>query len=129
MVSILYPALAAQTNNISQDSQRNGPEKHSSATPAQSEVERRTFQLVISVSLKDHQAHVERQLHYGSFKPNRRAHHVPHDLLKSVPAKGMSDLQIQAGERPIRFVERDRANLTKIKPLRQVWQEGMNDWG
>lgn len=95
-----------------------------SPSPASSPPSIREFQLTISPSVLNHQALIQRQHYYGSFKLDTDTI-MGEDLERRVPVAGLADCQWKKGEAPLRIrkIWEDEANRESVV-LMDLWREG-----
>ncbi|KAJ9657757.1 hypothetical protein H2201_008070 [Coniosporium apollinis] len=81
------------------------------------------FKLIADVSTMDHRKYLELSPYYYGF--NIRKSLITDDLAKSVPLRGLSEINPKNTETPVRKAQRRAAEVANRKTLRQLWQIGM----
>lgn len=84
----------------------------------------REFQVTADMSTFNHQAYIERQVHYGGFNVDLKTL-VAEDLAASVPLLGLADILTRKVEVPARIQSKRAEELAQRKTLREMWEEGM----
>lgn len=84
----------------------------------------REFQVTADMSTFNHQAYIERQVHYGGFNVDLKTL-VAEDLAASVPLLGLADILTRKVEVPARIQSKRAQELAQRKTLREMWEEGM----
>ncbi len=108
------PHTSADTSSSSTTS-ANSAEEHVAST--------KEFKLIADVSKMDHRKYLEVSPYYHGYNPSKSI--MADDLVKSVPLRGLSEIDMKLPEIPLRKAQRRAQEIAERATLRQLWELGM----